>query len=334
MRPRSPRIRFPRPFIHLTGCRIAKEHAELKRAAEASAAERPTKRRRLPKSVQGVHAYDMSLVTPENVSTRGKWRVTPTGRLIRPMRMRPSHPLPAPLDAKKPGKEKPKAAKGKKRVRDPPYRAKRRTIDPTRWGSQHLKGIFLENAAAIARPALVPSTSEPDGQEESGNESETGEDDDGTDEESEEEEDIPNISPPPVTLTAEPLPRLVAPPTSAKPSVPASVDDLDAEKKQSLGLLQSLFGGKEEWGGAESVGSDVEEDDLPPAIQPISAREDQGVEDAGTAMDIDGPVPNAPPEDRAPTAVGNVQKTRLKDLFAPREEEGVCIVGRAPDLFN
>lgn len=106
----------------------------------------------------------MSLVTLDNAATRGKWRVTATGRLLRPMRMRPSHPLPASLDAAKPEKAKSNPSKDRKRTREPPTRARRKTIDPTRWGSQHLKGIFLENAAVIPYPRPVlpkPALKEP-----------------------------------------------------------------------------------------------------------------------------------------------------------------------------
>ena len=44
--------------------------------------------------VQGVHASDMSLVTPENVSSRSGWHITPMGRIVYPIRMRPEKPLP------------------------------------------------------------------------------------------------------------------------------------------------------------------------------------------------------------------------------------------------
>ena len=88
------------------------EKAELKRAAEEGDGEHPSKRRRL-RGVQGVHARDMSLVTPENVATRGGWRVTPTGRLIRPMRMRPLHPLPEPKVVAPPSARSREKEKGK-----------------------------------------------------------------------------------------------------------------------------------------------------------------------------------------------------------------------------
>ena len=40
--------------------------------------------------------------------------------------------------------ELPREKKRKKRIKPPVTRARRRTIDPTMWGSVHLKGMFLE----------------------------------------------------------------------------------------------------------------------------------------------------------------------------------------------
>lgn len=93
----------------------------------------------------------MSLVTPENVASRGGWKVTPLGRLVKPVRMRPEHSLPEQVLPTPTAKPKGKLTKGaepkkKKRTKEPPTRARRRTIDPLKYGSQQLKGAFLENA--------------------------------------------------------------------------------------------------------------------------------------------------------------------------------------------
>ncbi|KAI0730896.1 hypothetical protein C8Q76DRAFT_613906 [Earliella scabrosa] len=309
---------------------IAKEHEAIKRAADEAEDAPPKKRRRLPRGVQGVHARDMSLVTPENVATRGGWRVTPAGRLIRPMRMRPTHPLPEPLDVAKAAE---RAAKGKgkdekskkKRVRDPPTRARRRTIDPTKWGSEHLKGIFLENAAAYAPPVLrqpvqtVPKDSVRDEESESSS-SEESVDSDTSDSSSDAH---PRAVDARISRTAEPS---VA---TLRPTAPTSAisNDLVEEKNQSLGLLQSLFGDKEEWGGAESVGSDAEEEIQRDAAVSVNEPAEPAVAvDPDTAMDVDeqendeSPVKEAAPVDAA--------KTKLKDLFAPREEDaGFSLLG-------
>ena len=48
----------------------------------------------------------MSLVTPSNVHQRPQWSVTPLGRLIRPMRMRPARPIGLTPDVLKAQKKK------------------------------------------------------------------------------------------------------------------------------------------------------------------------------------------------------------------------------------
>ncbi|OSX64018.1 hypothetical protein POSPLADRAFT_1136819 [Postia placenta MAD-698-R-SB12] len=237
--------------------RLEKERAD-------AAGEPPKKRRRLPRGVQGVHAADMSLVTPENVATRSGWRVTPTGRMIRPIRMRPEHPLPEPLPSTSSSKSKKieKAGKKRKRVRDPPTRARRKTIDPTKYGSQQLKGAFLESAVTVG-PAVAPLRLEVQASEES----------------------------------------------------------------------------EEDESGTESVDSDVEmnveasarRSDDPEAVaeQP---EEDQTGEASDAAMDVDvsgslieDNVQVEEPQD-APRPV--TQTTKLKDLFAPQEEEvGFSLLG-------
>lgn len=50
---------------------------------------------------QGVHAADMSPPTPNPTSLCPGWRITPLGRLVRPIRIRPNRPLPMPVQRKK-----------------------------------------------------------------------------------------------------------------------------------------------------------------------------------------------------------------------------------------
>jgi hypothetical protein len=125
-------------LINLTS-RIARENAE-----EPAPPRRKRKR-------GGVHAEDMTVVTPETAAHRSGWKVTEMGRVIRPVRIRPARPLPPPLLSSAPKKasssrdSKKETTKPKKR-RDPDSRSRRRTIDMTRWGSVHLKVIFLEDA--------------------------------------------------------------------------------------------------------------------------------------------------------------------------------------------
>ncbi|KAI0794352.1 hypothetical protein C8Q74DRAFT_1195155 [Fomes fomentarius] len=320
--------------------RIAKEHADLKRAAEEAEDAPPSKKRR---GVQGVHARDMSLVTPENVSTRGGWRVTPSGRLIRPMRMRPTHPLPEPLDVakadkgKSKGKSKSESEKKKKRIRDPPTRARRKTIDPTRWGSQHLKGIFLENAAPyIPTRSLQTLVVARGGKASSESDSEESEESEGETDDSDAIQEFPrSTSEVAITDSARPA----VPVTIQKPSGATSTasHDLVEEKNQSLGLLRSLFGDKQEWGGSESVGSDIEEDVQREALSsmPVEVTAPAVAEVTESAMEVDEPHPEEVPSPRqdsasvvptVPTTEGS--KTKLKDLFAPRAEDaGFSLLG-------
>lgn len=318
-----------------------------KRAAEGTDGEPPKKRRRL-RGVQGVHARDMSLVTPENVAIRGGWRVTQTGRLIRPMRMRPSHPLPElvvstqpPTKLKEKGKGKSDKEKSRKRVRDPPIRARRTTIDPTKYGSQHLKGVFLENVAAFTPPAPLRSavliearTTTNRRSPSSSSESEDGGEKDSS---SNESEDVSTSSINLATRISAMAPCLPKPALVRKRTVElsSSGQDLVGEKKQSLSLLESLFGNADEWGGAESVGSDVEGEDERSSVEHPPSRLSSDAENAdmGSAMEVDEP----PMEEATLTAsvvpgreqMGGVQKTKLKDLFAPHEEDGI----RHPALF-
>ncbi|KAF9485516.1 hypothetical protein BDN70DRAFT_927457 [Pholiota conissans] len=117
------------------------------------AAEEPPKKKR--KRFGGVEADDMSLITTENVTERPGWKVSALGRITKPVKMRPAHPLPEITedakkkpgavkfsDAKKSGVEGEK--KKKKRTKDPDTRARRKVIDMTTYGSTHLKGMFLD----------------------------------------------------------------------------------------------------------------------------------------------------------------------------------------------
>ncbi|KAF7790227.1 hypothetical protein EIP86_001179 [Pleurotus ostreatoroseus] len=320
--------------------RIAREH----KAAE----EEPSrKKRRLPRDVQGVHAPDMSLVTPENVHDRGGWRVTPLGRIVRPVRMRPEHPLPEPLASTSKAKETKKGTgKKTKKVKPPPVRARRRTIDPTKWDSQHLKGVFLENvvvASSSKQPrALVAPEEEP-----SASDSEYLEEDDEREDAHEAQEttveatktDVQPLGTPSRSRSASPT----APITDVQPVVSIGRTEdpaLAEERNAALGLLQSMFGDGDNWGGEESIDSDVDMDAIVEtkreAVSAYAGEDDFEV----VPMDVDrqpnaGAISSPDPEieeqqpdpqitrdepvasDSAPN-----KSVKLKDLFAPREEEG------------
>ncbi|KAF7308154.1 hypothetical protein HMN09_00663100 [Mycena chlorophos] len=312
-------------------------------AAENASPPTPTRKRK--RSTAGVHAPDMSLVTPENAATRRGWTVSAMGRVLRPMRMRPARPLPPPLDAVSSSSFKTKKAKmgeGKrerKRRRDPDVRARRKTIDVTRWGSVQLKGVFLENAGAAkskdddleVKMDLV--------------------DEDGSSSTSDEDEAEPAPAPKPVASLPKPSadkpqtkPAPIVPPP--KP-VPATLRqqppqrhamDLVEEKNDTLRLLESLFGGHgseaKEWGGRESGGSDVDEEELLAVGGPMQG--DDGEEDGieFVPMDVDGDGDEQVEDDEeeeeeeevpaAPIAAPAEPSTttRIKDLFAPHADAG------------
>ncbi|KAI0311793.1 hypothetical protein OF83DRAFT_721244 [Amylostereum chailletii] len=330
---------------------------------------RPRKRARLARGVQGVHAPDMSLVTPANVHLHPKWHVTPLGRLIRPVRMRPSRPLDPPLDQAKDarkgtskGKEKEKAgrARKRKRAREPPVRARRRAIDPMRWGSTQVKGAFLEGEVAGARVDTVgdpyPTDGEEDdedadeGQDELGRAS-SDRDDDKVDVATvlpEENAPRPSQAPSaPQPLPPSPPPSL--PPPHRAPNTSSNDNDLVAEKSRTLDFLKDLFGAADperDWGAAEDL-SDVDMDAearrtsdgdaadedafevVPRAAPTAKIRAASAGADEGSAEDDEGSADVASPASDADESAASLpaQQNKLKDLFAPREDEGFSLLG-------
>ncbi|KAJ3848724.1 hypothetical protein EV368DRAFT_48734 [Lentinula lateritia] len=102
--------------------------------------EPPVKKPRLRYSkFSGIQASDMSLVTRENAPQRAGWKVMPSGRVVRTMKMRPGKPLP-PLPAHV---KDSKDGKKKKKVKTPDTRARSKTIDVTKWDGSYVTGVFL-----------------------------------------------------------------------------------------------------------------------------------------------------------------------------------------------
>ncbi|KAN0127685.1 hypothetical protein V8E53_014525 [Lactarius tabidus] len=287
-----------------------RERIILENAPKDSDVTHQRKRRRLARGVHGRHAQDMSLITSDNVHQRPQWRVTPLGRLIRPMRMRPARPLDPPLDTLRTKNAEKGTRTKKKRAKAPPTRARRQTIDPLRWGSTHLSGIFLDGN----RNALPPVRTGPEGDGSAKGEST----------EVDEVEHILEVSD--------------QTPSGDDKMHPRASDtelDLAAERESALDLLSAMFGDTNtDWGGAESIDSDVEmagvDADTPRAapspleptdfeVVPASQKEEQS-----TAVDRQA---EATP---TPTTTGPAQSStqnKLKDLFAPREEEGFSLIG-------
>lgn len=278
----------------------------ISREIENVTAERPKKRRRFAGSL----ASDMSLVTPENVHLRQGWHVTPLGRLIRQMRMRPIRPLPPPVPQTSTRKKDADAKKRpKRRFKQALNRARRRTINPLRWGSQHLKGAFLDsrNVIIVEREnrmqPVVQVEKESESEEESDDES---------------EDDTPIVP----DVPDEPTPASKSIVVEDKPSALvrqlspplAEENNLENEKMQSLSLLDSMFAGldnDQEWGGKESVDSDIDMGDVAPP-QPMESEEE-----------VEQAVEQTPPPPPPPSA-----QNKLKALFAPQEEQGMLLPSR------
>ncbi|KAI0792206.1 hypothetical protein C8Q75DRAFT_754886 [Abortiporus biennis] len=328
-------------------------------AAENTAAEEgpPQKKRRLVRGVHGVQKDNMTLVTPENVKEHSGWRVTELGRLIKPIRMRPDHPLPQPVATS--SKASTKTTKGKpkkKRVRDPPTRARRKTIDPTKYGSQHLKGIFLDtdivaDTVSVKKPFVEEENSGPVSESSS---SESSDDEVMADDEATSQKSLTPVAAEASlhkpSLPVSPPPTTVARASASKPSLGLPDTELEQEKKTSLGLLHSMFG-DDDWGGQETDLSDVEMADLTAAssarkitgthtdpgfeevpldvsdIPVISSKElpEKSQEEEVEADDESAVVEDELPAQRSDSGSEHnkpVQKTKLKDLFAPKDAEG------------
>ncbi|KAJ3790364.1 hypothetical protein GGU10DRAFT_340599 [Lentinula aff. detonsa] len=112
-----------------------------KEKAEGSDSETPIKKPRMHYSkFSGIEAPEMSLVTRENAPQRPGWKVMPSGRVVRKMKMRPGKPLPPlPTHLKDLSDRKSK----KKKLKDPDVRTRSRIIDVTRWDGSYVTGVFL-----------------------------------------------------------------------------------------------------------------------------------------------------------------------------------------------
>ncbi|KAG9079244.1 hypothetical protein FS749_008679 [Ceratobasidium sp. UAMH 11750] len=324
----------PRPKLDAA----ALKRARLKRRLRA---------RRLMRGVQGREAKDMSLVTLENVDKQKGWRRTPLNHLIRPLRMRPLHPIPLPpkrhqLKSKPKSKTKPGAKKKVFKL----MRARCTVIDPTRYGAVHV----LAGKGGLGDLLFVGAISSEVATEETARQKDfdmvevastisSGESTDG------EAEVIPTQMPPPLPVLP---PRNPTPPISKSLTPPASRtilldNSLAKEKADTLALLGGLFPG-DEWGGRESVsGDEVEVQDaegvgedtgyeiIPKEGGEGSLAADDEVEeiedaaegeDDGTASDMDEQDDSASEEDHseAELPAPDIRLSALKDMFKPQEE--------------
>ncbi|KAI6016121.1 hypothetical protein BKA83DRAFT_4338404 [Pisolithus microcarpus] len=303
---------------------------------------------------------DTPLSRDDAAKTAG-WVVMPSGRIIRPMRMRPERPL-EPMHAvgggqRTGGKTSEKEGKKGKRRKVPPPRARSRTIDPTKWDSTYLTGAFLDTVVApsssslrippsesVAHPTVEPRPIEPESDEEESNDVYVS---------------SQNFSS--VTLESQ-SPAQTA--NFSGSSLHADVDiDIRQEISSGLALLNSIFGDADEWRGSESAGEfdgiegnrttmvvdtdpgTVGEDKLEEVPRHASTKVGEvrmhgvpsGEERWNSGEDIQmgdmHPTAVHPSSVATATNTGTATsetttttaaaptKTRLKDLFAPREEE-------------
>ena len=247
--------------------------------------------------------------------------------------------MPSSTDGKNVERKKRKLEKAKL------VRARRRTIDPTKWDSQHLKGAFLDSVIVAdddgSLPVATPSQPHTLGDRE--------ESDTSSGEEEDEEKDESDTSE--YESVAEELLTTPAAVDRPPPTAPAEQDTIDAdqdfnqEKLRALSLLDSMFGGLErdqEWGGKEQLDSDVE---LPPSQaspSPAQSSSHRAPKDTDlmpvieevqedSSKDESSATSPAPSLERAPTPVTTqsaaTTKAKLKDLFAPQEEQGALLLG-------
>lgn len=245
------------------------------------AVEEPAKKRR---RFDAVHADDMSLVTAENVSQRQGWTVSPLGRITYPLKIQPTRPLTLSESKSNHSSADKGSGKKKKRIKKDDIRARNVIIDMTKWGSTHLKGNFLDSFSVPTNTGRSVDHEEV----KDGSELSTTDDDDET-----------------------AIPLNVSSEANATLSQDSDSDlpTMEDEKAQTLNLLSTLFGESNEegdWIGRESV-SDVEMGELE---IPVSD-DNHGFEEMPGQ-----PSPQIVTQNETAANTG----TKLKDLFAPREE--------------
>ncbi|CAE6370662.1 unnamed protein product [Rhizoctonia solani] len=288
--------------------------------------------RRLLRGTQGKELRDMSLITLATVSKHKGWRRTPLDHLIRPMRMRPLHPL-LPLRSKRPTlKTKLKTKLNKRKFEL--TRARLTVIDPARYGAVHLKdgdGLLGAEFVSVGMDEEEKAPEEPVRQETI----------------IEEQPDEPSPSPTPAPISSRPTlvsttpqsnlsPVLTLPHTALKqPALQVSDKEdslsLTHEKSSTLALLGGMFG-EGEWGGRESLSDEEME------VVDAGRDEELGYETVPRATDhvaervelIDGEGEEQDESDGAEHEEENreneqdqespIKHSSLKDMFKPQEE--------------
>ncbi|KAI6094223.1 hypothetical protein EV401DRAFT_2084546 [Pisolithus croceorrhizus] len=306
---------------------------------------------------------DTPLSRDDAAKTAG-WVVMPSGRVVRPMRMRPERPL-EPMHAvgggqRARGKTSEKVGKKGKKRKVPPSRARSRTIDPTKWDSTYLTGALLETIVAPSSSSLIYSPSE----SVTNSTAEPRSIELESDEEESNDVYVPSQNFSNVTIEGQ-SPAQAAPTADfSGSSLRADVDiDIRQETSSALALLNSMFGEADEWGGPESAyefdGTDgdrtamvvdtgpgtVGEGNIEEVPRHVSTRvgearmhggpSDEEGGNSGEDIEMGDTQPTTVHPSAAATSTNTrtatsemdtttaavPTKTKLKDLFAPREEE-------------
>ena len=255
------------------------------------------------------------------------------------MRMRPEKPLPpaSTLTPSIPGKKNEKQKR--KREKAKLVRARRKTIDPTKWDSQHLKGAFLDSIVVADDGDKLPVTALPKPTT-TGDQEVVGLSSDSDNDWEEDGDEFGSLEPESAVKESPTTPKVTSQPSQ---NTIDTDHDFNQEKLHALSLLDSMFGGldeDQEWDGREVLDSDVDMPEMSPVKSPPSPRpipSDAAFKESDLELAIQGARKDSESEvssagastlapDRAPTSTttqnANTTRAKLKDLFAPQEEQG------------
>jgi len=261
--------------------------------------------------------------------------------------MRPEKPLPPvySVTSSTTGKD---GKKRRKREKPKLVRARRRTINPTKWDSQHLKGAFLDSIVVADDgdnlSVTAPSQPHTSGDQEEPSVSSDEEQGDGSD--FSRSEDVVGGSP----TTSDSTDRSGYIVQTNRDAVDSD-HDFNQEKLHALSLLDSMFGGLEgdkEWGGREALDSDVDMPELPPVqIYPSSEssplKEEpelvpaaEGVQGDSGGEESSTSTPTPVPERvlASVTTRNKDTKAKLRDLFAPQEEQSELPFSKSSNISD
>ncbi|KAG8843419.1 hypothetical protein FRB96_004052 [Tulasnella sp. 330] len=303
----------------------------------------------------GKRSGDMTVTSLKNVEDRKNWNRTPLDHLIRPLLMRPDHPLPpisTPEAVALPSATKPKGGrKGRKDKTSTtvPTRARRTIIDPTRYGAVHLTAASGMLGAEVVGYHITPkhnSTSNQSSTLESSSLNSSSDDSD----DNENEEEVPRAlalkaplrtdaespdSSKQSKATAAAMAELSSYPMAGTPALSEtdppvpSEDEVvgynSTERRRDLDIMGSLLDGNDTL--AWEPDSDLEElaraqKDTGKSESDSDSDPDPDSETESSPNDDDDARPHqAPAEGKHFENEPAVQMTSLKAMFAPKPDE-------------